>query len=778
MNKILPTLFIQRNVLLPMQIKEIKIKKVESMATVKASMEYHNGGIIIAPANITDDKERVMGVRGEIIKTIEGDGLTIIVEGTQRVVITQQGKDNQGGVISEYVDYKVKKTNNGNIQEIRDSLHQLFVENKGSNNLPFEVDEAEMKSLEKLTNEDYVDRLASILPLGWKEKIPLLLSDSLQVRLVYLLKVMKAIIEGESIEFLEEGTESSVRQRVSNKVKNQQKEYYLREQIKAAQEELDELTGASNEFQQLRDRVENNPYPEHIKEKALNEIKRLEQTPAQAQEANITRQYIETLLDLPYWQKTNDQVDISKAIKILDKDHFGLEKPKAKIVEFLAVKQQNPDAKGSILALVGPPGTGKTTMAKSIADALGRKLVKISLGGVKDESEIRGHRRTYIASQPGKIIQGIKKAGVINPIILLDEIDKMSADFKGDPTSAMLEVLDYEQNTMFQDHYVEEEYDLSNATFIATANYYQDIPEALIDRLDIVEVSSYTELEKIQIFKKHVLKRVLDETKIPKGLFKWTDPAIKEMIRHYTIEAGVRQLHREVNTVARKILVKKLNGKLEKTTLSITPEVLHELLGPQKFDYTKIDKKPQIGTVTGLAWTSYGGDILPIEVNLYPGKGEMHLTGQLKDVMRESAAIALAYIKANALKFGITDDQLKLLEEKNIHVHSPDGATPKDGPSAGVTFTTALISAITQKKVSQFVGMTGEISLRGNVMPIGGLKEKSISAYRSGLKTIFIPKENTKDLVDIPTEVKNNLEIIPVEHYKEIFEYIFKNDKK
>ncbi len=772
--QILPTLFIQRNVILPMQLKEIKIKKANSLTTVKTSIEMYGGEIVIVPANISHDSGKIIGTKSKIIKTIDDDGLTIIVEGGHRVEIIKQGNDDKGTIVTEFIDFKTKSTPKATIQEIRDSLHNIFVENKGSDNLPFEVDEAEMKSLEKLSNEDYVDRLASILPLGWKEKIPLLLADQLQMRFVYLLKVMKAIIEGESIEFLEEGTESSVRKRVSDKVKNQQKEYYLREQIKAAQDELDELTGASNEFEKLRERVENNPYPKHIKEKALAEIRRLEQTPAQAQEANITRQYIETLLDLPYWQKTEEQVDISKAIKTLDKDHFGLKTPKSKIVEFLAVKQQNPDAKGSILALVGPPGTGKTTMAKSIADALGRKLVKISLGGVKDESEIRGHRRTYIASQPGKIIQGIKKAGVINPIILLDEIDKMSADFKGDPTSAMLEVLDYEQNSMFQDHYLEEEYDLSNVTFIATANYYQDIPDALIDRLDIVEVSSYTELEKIQIFKKHVLKRVLEETKIPKSLFKWTEPAIREIIRHYTIEAGVRQLHREVNTVARKILVKKLNGELDKTTLSITPEFLREILGPQKYDYTKIDKTPQVGTVTGLAWTSYGGDILPIEVNLYHGKGEMHLTGQLKDVMRESAQIALAYIKSNHKDLGISDEDIKKLDEYNIHVHSPDGATPKDGPSAGVTFTTALISAITKKKVSQFLGMTGEISLRGNVMPIGGLKEKSISAYRSGLKKIFIPEENIKDLVDIPEEVKKNLEIMPVKHYSEIFDKIFK----
>ncbi len=769
---LLPTLYLRKKTLLPSEIQEVKVVNQDKILTVKISKENYKGQVIVAP--LEDDLAKktgeVIGVLSNIIKVDDSNGVTIYIEGIKKVKISQEGTDKHGVIISKFELVKETIGRKNIITDVREALMHGLSDIK---ELPFEIDQAELKNLATLDNSDFIDRVATFVVLGYKNKLSLLHTKTLEEKYIVVVKNFSEVTEEVLMPVEVKETKKNVQQRVNNKIQGNQKEYYLREQIKAAQAELDEITGQGNEFEVLRKRVEDNPYPKHIKDKALSEIRKLEQTPAQAQEANITRQYIETLLDMPYWQKDEENIDITKAKKVLDKDHFGLEKPKDKIIEFLAVKQQNPDAKGSILALVGPPGTGKTTMVKSIADSLGRKLIKISLGGVKDESEIRGHRRTYIASQPGKIMQGMKKAGVINPIILLDEIDKMSADFKGDPTSAMLEVLDYEQNSMFQDHYFEEEYDLSNATFIATANYYQDIPEALIDRLDIVEVSSYTELEKIQIFKKHILKRVLSETKIPKGMFKWSDASIKFMIRHYTIEAGVRQLHREVNTVARKILVKKLNGEIKETALTITPALLEELLGPQKFDYTKIDKKPQVGAVTGLAWTQYGGDILPIEVSLFPGKGDIALTGQLKDVMKESASIAYSYIRSNADKFGIDDKRVKQLEEQNIHVHSPDGATPKDGPSAGVTFTTALLSAITGKKVSQYVGMTGEISLRGNVLPIGGLKEKSISAFRSGLKTIFIPKENVKDTVDIPEEVKKNLEIIPVEHYTEIYQHIF-----
>ncbi len=771
--KKIPKLILKKRVVLPNTITELDIKRDSSILTVKESKEKFDNSLIVFVESSSNKK---YGVLSNIIKFDDENGISIVVQGISRVEIIENElvNYNKSGEIeiSSFKEIKEKLESEEKIKEIKNEIIEVLINRR--KDLPFEYGEEEVIELKETSYSEFIDRFSFWLPVSELELLPLVGMVNIYDRYKYVYEIFSKITESifENVDIKE--AKDGVQKRVQNRVQSQQKEYYLREQIRAAQAELDELTGNDNEFEKYRKRVDQNPYPKHIKDKLLSEIRKLEQTPSQAQEANITRTYIEWLLDLPYWKKDKEIIDIKKAKKILDNDHYGLEKPKSRIIEFLAVKQQNPEAKGSILALVGPPGTGKTTMVKSISNALGRKLIKIALGGVKDEAEIRGHRRTYIASQPGKIIQGMKKSGVINPIILLDEIDKMSADFKGDPTSAMLEVLDYEQNSFFQDHYLEEEYDLSNVTFIATANYFQNIPEALIDRLDIVEVSSYTELEKIKIFKNHLYKRIIEETKIPKSIFKWDDSSVRTLIRHYTMESGVRQLHREANTIARKILVKKFNNELESDKLKITSKYIEELLGPKKYNYTKIDKKPQIGTVSGLAWTQYGGDILPIEVNIYSGKGEVVITGQLKDVMRESATIAISYIKANSKNFEISEENLRDINEKNLHIHSPDGATPKDGPSAGVTFTTALISAITKKPVSQYIGMTGEISLRGHILPIGGLKEKLISAYRSGLKTIFIPKENVKDLIDIPSEVKDNLEIIPVERYIEIYERIFK----
>ena len=776
--KKLPTLLLKNETIFPLEIKEITVEKKDEILTIKDANEKNNNFLLIT-SNLKASNESKIGILGygTLAKILKIDDLkkvgkiVITLEGKSRITILKHSKSKYGVISSEY------KLNNGQdettktINEIRKIL-EIYLINSGDD-IPFEIDEVENDYLNDLNNSEFIDRIATFFPLTQNESELFLKISNVEKKYIFVInKFTKISKSKKNITVDERETKEIINDRVKDKIQYQQKEFYLREQLKATQTELNELTGIENEFDSLRSKVNNNPYPKHIKNKVLAEIKKLQMTPSQAQEANITRQYIDWLLSLPYWQYDKEIIDIEKAKKILDSDHFGLVKTKEKIIEFLAVKQQNPKAKGSIIALVGPPGTGKTTMAKSIAKSLNRKLIKISLGGVKDESEIRGHRRTYIASMPGKIIQAMKKAQVNNPIILLDELDKMSADYKGDPTSAMLEVLDYEQNTMFQDHYIEEEYDLSNVTFIATANYYQNIPEPLIDRLDIIEVSSYTELEKIQIFKKHLLKRIKKETKISPNLFKWTIPAIKELIRHYTIEAGVRQLYREGNTIARKLLVKKLSNDLNYDKLTITPELIVELLGPRKYDYTKIDKSPQIGATIGLAWTQYGGDILPIEVNLFPGKDEIILTGQLKDVMKESASIALSYIKSNAKKFDVNIDDFK---DANIHIHSPDGSTPKDGPSAGVTFTTAMISAFNKIKVSQYIGMTGEITLRGHVLPIGGLKEKLIAAHRSGLKKIFIPKENIKDLIEIPDYVKDNLEIIPVENYEEIYNTIFKS---
>ena len=464
--------------------------------------------------------------------------------------------------------------------------------------------------------------------------------------------------------------------------------------------------------------------------------------------------------------RTEDNQNIGDVERILDEDHYGLKKTKERIVEHLAVKQMTQSLNAPIICLVGPPGVGKTSISKSIARALGRKFVKASLGGVKDEAEIRGHRRTYLGSMPGRIIQGMKKAGVVNPVFLLDEIDKMSSDYKGDPTSAMLEVLDPEQNQFFSDNYLEEPYDLSKVLFIATANDLGSIPEPLRDRLEIIEISSYTEQEKLQIAKRHLLKKELERHGLKAEQLMISDETMMSIIRHYTREAGVRQLERLIAQICRKSVLKIL--KNPGLVLDIQIADLEEFLGKAPFEHTKKLDKPQIGVVTGMAYTQYGGDILPIEVNHFNGSGKFIITGQLGDVMKESASIALDYLKANKEKYGLDD---KAFDKQDIHIHVPEGAIKKDGPSAGVTLTTAIYSAFTNKPVRDDVAMTGEITLRGNVLPIGGLKEKSISAHRSGIRKIIIPKENEKDIEDIPESVRNDLEIVLADHIDTVLEH-------
>ena len=511
--------------------------------------------------------------------------------------------------------------------------------------------------------------------------------------------------------------------------------------------------------------IKDNPYPQNVKDKLTEELARYEMMPSTSPEANVVRTYLDWMTKLPWFEMTEDNQDINKVEQILDEDHFGLKKPKERIVEQLAVKQMTQSLKAPIICLVGPPGVGKTSISKSIARALDRKFVKISLGGVTDESEIRGHRRTYLGSMPGRIIQGMKKAGVMNPVFLLDEIDKMASDYKGDPTSAMLEVLDPEQNSMFSDNYIEEPYDLSQVLFIATANDLGGIPEPLRDRLEIIELSSYTEQEKQMIAKDHLIKKELKNHGLTDEQLTITDEAIMYIIRHYTREAGVRQLERLIAAICRKSVLK----ILKKTTDHVVVEVedLEELLGKAPFDHTKKQPKPQVGVVTGLAWTQFGGDILPIEVNHFKGSGKFIVTGQLGDVMKESASIALDYLKAHADKYSLKDIDF---DKQDIHIHVPEGAVKKDGPSAGVTLTTAIYSAFTQKPVRDDVAMTGEVTLTGNVLPIGGLKEKSISAHRSGIHTIIIPKDNAKDIDDIPESVRKDLTIITADHIDIVLE--------
>ena len=513
----------------------------------------------------------------------------------------------------------------------------------------------------------------------------------------------------------------------------------------------------------FRKMVEDNPYPDYVKKKALEEIRKFEIMPAAAGESSVTRSYIERLLNIPWYTKSKDNEDLKKAADILDEDHYGLDKVKERILEYLAVKQMTNSLKSPILCLVGPPGVGKTSLARSVARALDRKFVKVSLGGVKDEAEIRGHRRTYLGSMPGRIIQGMKKAGTLNPVFLIDEIDKLSSDYKGDPSSAMLEVLDPEQNSMFSDHYIEEPYDLSDVLFIATANYKENIPAALYDRLEIIDISSYTEIEKLNIAREHLITKQMEANGLKKSQFILSDDMILYLIRHYTREAGVRNLERIIGTLCRKAVLDIL--KEGKKSVRITKKLLQTWLGRETFEYGLKENKDQVGVVTGLAYTQFGGDILPIEVNYFEGKGKFIVTGQLGDVMKESTEIALDYIKSNARKYNIDPE---FFEKHDIHIHCPEGAVPKDGPSAGVTLTTALISALTKHPVKSDLAMTGEVTLRGNVLPIGGLKEKSLAAHRSGIKKIVIPKANIKDLEDVPQTVKDDVVFIPVERVDQV----------
>ena len=550
--------------------------------------------------------------------------------------------------------------------------------------------------------------------------------------------------------------EQDISQTVRESAEKSQREYFLREKLKAIKHELGEDGGGQNDPDSILEKLEKNPYPENIKNKVKAEIKKYEMMPQGSLEAALIQSYLDVLMNVPWWQKTEDNDSLENVEKILDEDHYGLENPKKRIIEYLAVKKLTGNLKSPILCFYGPPGTGKTSLGKSIARALGRKFFKASLGGISDEAEIRGHRRTYVGSLPGRIIQGMRKAGVTNPVFLLDEVDKLASSYKGDPASALLEVLDPEQNYSFNDNYLEEPYDLSDVLFICTANYLENIPGPLRDRLELIQLSSYTELEKVQIAKGHLVKKQLELNGLEKKQASFTDGAIKFIIRSYTRESGVRDLERKIASCLRKVAVAIVKDPSIKT-IKINEERVREYLGVPPFEDSKKEQEPQIGVVTGLAYTEFGGDILPIEVNYFKGKGALVLTGHLGDVMKESCAIALDYVKSNAEKFNIDSS---LFAENDIHIHVPEGAVPKDGPSAGVAITTAIVSCLSKRPVNPDVAMTGEVTLRGNALPIGGLREKSLAALRSGIKTIIVPEENKKDVDELPKEVKESLNIV------------------
>ncbi|HJA51680.1 endopeptidase La [Massilimicrobiota sp. An142] len=602
------------------------------------------------------------------------------------------------------------------------------------------------------------DTIGQYINVELKTKQAILAECDINKRLLLVLASME---EEKTINEIEE----KINLKVKESIDENQREYYLREKLRAIKEELGDTPSKEDDTDYIREEIQSKPYPQHIKDKIEEELKRYDMMPPASSEANVVRTYIDWVMKTPWYQETEDTQDINEVERILDEDHFGLEKPKERIVEHLAVKQMTQSLNAPIICLVGPPGVGKTSISKSIARALGRKFVKASLGGVRDEAEIRGHRRTYLGSMPGRIIQGMKKAGVVNPVFLLDEIDKMSSDYKGDPTSAMLEVLDPEQNQFFSDNYLEEPYDLSKVLFIATANDLGSIPDPLRDRLEIIEISSYTEQEKLEIAKRHLLKKECKVHGLKDEQLHISDDAFMYVIRHYTREAGVRQLERLIAKICRKAVLKILKDQSLMLTLNV--EDLEEYLGKAPFEHTKKLDKPQVGVVTGMAYTQYGGDILPIEVNHFAGSGKFIITGQLGDVMKESASIALDYMKANSQKYGLENIAF---DKQDIHIHVPEGAVKKDGPSAGVTLTTAILSAFSNRPVRDDVAMTGEITLRGQVLPIGGLKEKSISAHRSGIRTIIIPKDNEKDIDDIPESVQNDLNIILADNIDTVLE--------
>lgn len=606
------------------------------------------------------------------------------------------------------------------------------------------------------------DTIAAHLSLKITEKQKLLEMLDVEERIQYLME----LIEGE-IDLLQ--VEKKIRGRVKQQMERSQREYYLNEQIKAIQKELGEMDHAPNETEELGRKIEQAGMSKEAKEKASAELNKLKMMSPMSAEATVVRNYIDWLVNLPWKKKSKINADLSTAEKVLNEDHYGLDEVKERILEFLAVQQRVKKLKGPILCLVGPPGVGKTSLGQSIARATGRKFTRMALGGVRDEAEIRGHRRTYIGSLPGKIIQNLSKVGTRNPLFLLDEIDKMSTDFRGDPSSALLEVLDPEQNHTFADHYLEVDFDLSDVMFVATSNSMR-IPGPLLDRMEVIRIPGYTEDEKLSIARNYLIPKQVAANGLKKGEFAINDTAILDIVRHYTREAGVRNLDREIAKICRKSVKDHLlNGK-KKTT--ITPRNLEKYLGIKRFDYGKADKKNQIGQVTGLAWTSVGGDLLTIESALLPGNGAIKSTGRLGEVMRESIHAAETVVKSRARALGITR---KFLRKHNVHIHVPEGATPKDGPSAGIGMVTAMVSAMTRIPVRAEVAMTGEITLRGEVLPIGGLKEKLLAAHRGGIKVVIIPKENEKDLAEVPDNVKKGLDIRPVKWIDEVLTLVLEH---
>ncbi len=765
-----PILVTRGLVVFPSQFHQIDVGRSKSLAAIEEAKNSFGNFIVILPQknpHVENPRKSQLHNYGTLCKineiTNQGKNNVILkVKGLERVVITEFDSDENKFVFGEIqkIDdqFGDRVTETAYMRAIIKTLEEITSKNKTTFFPSREF--IEMLSA-KIGPIELINSLGNILSMPIEKKVKLLGEPKVNKRLEEIIRIIDFEKE---IHFIEE----KISKDVKGKMSLNQREYYLRERIRAIQAELGELENGVNEIDLYKDKVKNLKAPKNIIKKINEEISKLEKIPSSSAEYSVVRSYLEVVFKLPWKKETKDNEDLKKITKTLNTNHFGLEKVKERIIEYIAVKQKTKSLKAPILCLVGPPGVGKTSLAYSIADGLKRNFVKMSLGGVKDESEIRGHRRTYLGSMPGRIIKGMEKAKVVNPVFLLDEIDKMASDYKGDPASAMLEVLDPEQNKEFSDHYLEESYDLSKVMFIATANYLWNIPSALRDRLEVIFLSSYTENEKLKISKEFLIPKSIKNHGLKAKEFLIDAELILYIIRHYTKEAGVRSMERILDKISRKKVVEIAKNKFKAGKL--TKKDIQKYLGPIQFDYSLKEARPQVGVVTGLAYTQFGGDILPIEVNYFPGKGNMVITGMIGEVMKESSKIALSYVRSNAKKYKIKNE---MFTKNDIHIHIPEGAIPKDGPSAGITITTAIISALTNTPVKKDVAMTGEINLRGHVLPIGGLKEKAISANRSGIKTIIIPKKNKKDLINIPKETKKELEIILVSKLDEVLKKAF-----
>ncbi len=758
----MPVLALRDVVVYPHMVIPLFVGREKSIRCLEAAMDNDKQIFLVAQKDAgvdepeTDDVYKV-GTIATILQLLK------LPDGTVKVLV----EGNVRGEIQTYLQtdaYFIAEVVRNEDQEIPENEQEVLVRSsisqfegyvKLNKKIPPEV----LTSLNGIEDAARLaDTMAAHMPLKLSEKQKVLEMDSINGRLEYLMALMES-----EIDLLQ--VEKKIRTRVKKQMEKSQREYYLNEQMKAIQKELGELDEAPDEFDALGKKIDEAKMPEEAKEKASAELRKLKMMSPMSAEATVVRSYIDWLTNVPWFKRSAVKKNLAKADEILDSDHYGLEKVKERIIEYLAVQQRVKKLKGPILCLVGPPGVGKTSLGQSIAKATGRKYVRMALGGVRDEAEIRGHRRTYIGSMPGKLIQKMAKVGVKNPLFLLDEIDKMSSDMRGDPSSALLEVLDPEQNGTFSDHYLEVDYDLSDVMFVATSNS-MNIPGPLLDRMEVIRLSGYTEDEKLNIATRHLLEKQMSRNGLKKGELEIEESAIIGIIRYYTREAGVRSLEREISKICRKAVKNILLDKSIKQVV-VNQDNLKEFLGVQHFDYGKADDNNQIGQVTGLAWTQVGGDLLTIETTSVPGKGKTTFTGSLGDVMQESIQTAMTVVRSRAEKLRINGD---FHEKRDIHVHVPEGATPKDGPSAGIAMCTALVSTLTGNPVKAEVAMTGEITLRGEVLAIGGLKEKLLAAHRGGVKIVIIPKENERDLEEIPDNVKQDLSIHPVKWIDDVLQ--------